>query len=78
MHTPMLKHMIPFLSVYNNVLVGQNSKLCVNKEKALYYILPIVLYECETWSLTLEEKLRLRVFGKMMLGRIFGPKWQER
>ena len=37
-------------------------------------ILPVVLYGCETWSLTLREKLRLRVFENRMLRRIFGPK----
>jgi hypothetical protein len=37
-------------------------------------ILPVVLYVCETWSLTLKEELRLRVFEDRMLGRIFGPK----
>jgi hypothetical protein len=37
-------------------------------------ILPIVLYGCETWSLTLREEHRLRVFEKRMLKRIFGPK----
>jgi len=37
-------------------------------------ILPIVLYGCETWSLTLREKRRLRVFENRVLRRIFGPK----
>jgi hypothetical protein len=37
-------------------------------------ILPVVLYECETWSLTLREKHRLRVFENRVLRRIFGPK----
>jgi hypothetical protein len=32
------------------------------------------LYECETWSLTLREEHRLRVFEKRVLRRIFGPK----
>jgi hypothetical protein len=36
-------------------------------------ILPVVLYECETWSLTLREEHRLRVFENRMLRRIFGP-----
>ena len=40
-------------------------------------ILPVVLYGCETWSLTLREKLRLRVFESRMLGRLFGPKRDE-
>jgi hypothetical protein len=37
-------------------------------------ILPVVLYGCETWSLTLREDHRLRVFENRMLRRIFGPK----
>jgi hypothetical protein len=40
-------------------------------------ILPIVLYGCETWSLTLKEEHRLRVFENRMLRRIFGPKREE-
>ena len=34
----------------------------------------LVLYGCETWSLTLTEEQRLRVFENMVLKRIFGPK----
>ena len=37
-------------------------------------ILPVVLYGCETWSLTLREKHRLRVFENRVLRRILGPK----
>jgi hypothetical protein len=40
-------------------------------------ILPVVLYGCETWSLTLREEHRLRVFENKVLGRIFGPKRDE-
>jgi hypothetical protein len=40
-------------------------------------ILPVVLYGCETWSLTLREELRLRVFENRMLNRVFGPKRDE-
>jgi hypothetical protein len=36
-------------------------------------ILPVVLYGCETWSLTLTEGHRLRVFENRVLRRIFGP-----
>jgi hypothetical protein len=35
-------------------------------------ILPIVLYGCETWSLTLREKCRMRLFESRVLRRIFG------
>jgi hypothetical protein len=36
-------------------------------------ILSVVLYGYETWSLTLREERRLRVFGNRVLRRIFGP-----
>ena len=39
--------------------------------------MPLVLYGCETWSLTLREKLRLRVFENRVLRRKFGPKRDE-
>jgi hypothetical protein len=37
-------------------------------------ILPVVLYGCETWSLTLREEHSLRLFENRVLRRIFGPK----
>ena len=40
-------------------------------------ILPAVLHGCETWSLTLREKPRLRVFENRVLRRIFGPQRDE-
>jgi hypothetical protein len=40
-------------------------------------ILLVVLYGCETWSLTLREEHRLRVFENRVLRRIFGPKRDE-
>jgi hypothetical protein len=40
-------------------------------------ILPVILYECEIWSLTLREEHRLRVFENKVLRRIFGPKRNE-
>jgi hypothetical protein len=40
-------------------------------------ILPVVLYGCETRSLTLREEHRLRVFENRVLRRIFGPKRDE-
>jgi hypothetical protein len=40
-------------------------------------ILPVVLYECKTWSLTLREGRRLKVFENRMLRRIYGPKREE-
>jgi hypothetical protein len=40
-------------------------------------ILPDVLYVCETWSLTLREEHRLRVFENRVLSKISGPKRDE-
>jgi len=39
--------------------------------------LPVVLYGCETWSLTLREERKLRVFENMVLRRIFGLRRDE-
>jgi hypothetical protein len=52
----------------------------VQKRKNEIYrtiILPVVLYGCETWSLTLREEHRLRVFENRVVRRIFGPKRDE-
>ena len=40
-------------------------------------MLSVVLYGCETWSLTLREECRLRVFENRVLRRLFGPKRDE-
>jgi hypothetical protein len=40
-------------------------------------ILPVVLYGCETWPLTLREEYRLRGFENRVLRKIFGPKKEE-
>ena len=40
-------------------------------------ILPVVLYGCETWSLTLREERRLRVFENRVWRRVFGSKKDE-
>ena len=39
--------------------------------------MPVVFYGCGTWSLTLREERRLRVFENRVLRRIFGPKRDE-
>jgi hypothetical protein len=54
-------------------LLSRNVKVKIYKT----IILPVVLYGCETWSLTLREEQRLRVFEKSVLRRIFGPKRDE-
>jgi hypothetical protein len=40
-------------------------------------ILPVVLYGCENWSLTLREECRLRIFENRVLMRIFKPERDE-
>jgi hypothetical protein len=49
----------------------------VNIKECRTIILPVVLYGCENWSLTLREECRLRVFENKVLRRIFGPKRDE-
>ena len=52
-------------------------QVAIQKFKIKIYriiILPVVLYGCETWSLTLREERKLRVFENMVLRRIFGPR----
>jgi hypothetical protein len=53
--------------------------LCKNIKIRLYerIILFVVLYGCETWSLTLREEYRLRVFEKSVLRKILRPKRDE-
>jgi hypothetical protein len=53
--------------------MSKNIKIRIYKN----IILPVVLYGCETWSLTLRDKHRLRVFENRVLRRIFGPKRDE-
>ena len=48
----------------------KNSKLKIYKT----VILPVILYGCETWTLTLREDQRLQVFENKFLREIFGPK----
>jgi hypothetical protein len=40
-------------------------------------IVPVVLYGCETWSLTLRENRRLRMFENRVLKKIFGSRKDE-
>jgi hypothetical protein len=54
-------------------LISKNLKIKIYKT----VILPVVLYGCETWSPTLREENRLRVFEDTVLRRIFGPKREE-
>ena len=62
---------------YHSVQNLLSSSLLSNNLNIKIYrtiILPVVLYGRETWSLTLKEEHRLRVFENRVLRRIFGPK----
>jgi hypothetical protein len=68
---------------YHSVQNLLSSRLLSKNIKTRIYktiILPVVLYGCETWSLTLREERRLRVFEDRVLRRILDQremKWQE-
>jgi len=55
------------------MLLSKNLKIKIYRTA----ILPVVLYGCETWSLTLREERNLRVFENRVLRRIFGPRRDE-
>ena len=54
-------------------LLSKNLKIKIYRTT----ILSVVLYGCETWSLTLREERKLRVSENMVLRRIFGPRRDE-
>jgi hypothetical protein len=62
-----------FYSLLSSHLLSENVKIIIHKTT----FLPFVLYGCETWSLTLREEHRLRVFENRVLRRTFGPKREE-
>jgi hypothetical protein len=61
------------MSLLSSRLLSRNLKVKIYKTM----ILPVVLYGCETWSVTLREEHRLRVFEVRVLRGIFGPKGDE-
>jgi len=65
-----------YYSVHNLLssrLLSKNLKIKIYRN----IILPVVLYGCEIWSLTLREERRLRVSENRVLRRVFGPKRDE-
>jgi hypothetical protein len=60
-------------NLLSSSLLSKNLKIKIYRT----IILPVVLYGCETWSLTLREERRLRVFENRVLRRVFGPKREE-
>ena len=63
----------PVQNPLSSSLLSKNLKLKVCRT----IILSVVLYEYETWSLTLREERRLRVFENRVLRRVYGPKRDE-
>jgi hypothetical protein len=57
----------------SSLLLSRNVNVKIYKT----IILQVVLYGRETWSLTIREQHRLRVFENRVLSRIFGPKRDE-
>ena len=57
-------------NILSSSLLSKNIKIKIQRN----IIFPVVLYGCETWSLTLKEERRLSVFENRVLRRIFGPK----
>jgi len=57
----------------SSILLSKNIKIKIHR----IIILSVVLYGCETWSLTLREERRLRVLENRVPRRIFGPKRDE-
>ena len=64
---------------FMDVIILSSRLLSKNLKFKIYrtIILPVVLYGCETWSLTLREKRKLKVYENMVLRRIFGPRRDE-
>ena len=54
-------------NLLSSSLLSKSLKIKIHRN----IILPVVLYGCETWSLTLREEHRLRVFENKVLRRIF-------
>jgi hypothetical protein len=57
----------------HNLLSDRNTKIKIYR----IIVVPVVLYGCETWSITLREGHRLKVFKNRVLRKIFGPKWDK-
>jgi len=60
-------------NLLSSSLLSRNLKI----KRCRTIILPVVLYGCETWLLTMREERRLRVSENRVLRRIFGPKRDE-
>ena len=74
-----LKSRIPYcqltvkFKVWHLQVITKNLKIKIFRTITL----PVVLYGCKTWLLTLREERKLRVFENMVLRRIYGPRRDE-
>jgi hypothetical protein len=68
-----LKLLLGAESFVFQVAIQKNLKIRIYRN----IILPVALYGCETWSLTLKDERRQRVFENRVLRRIFGPNRDE-
>jgi hypothetical protein len=64
---------ITFVYFLSASLFSKNLKIKIYR----VVILPVVLYGCKFWSLTLRDECRLRTFKNRVVGRIFGHKMDE-
>ena len=65
-----ISFLLSTLNLLSSRLLSKNLKIKIYRST----VLPVVLYGCETWLLTLREERKLRVFENMVLRRIFGPR----
>jgi hypothetical protein len=76
-----IKRRLNSSNAYNNLVQNHlSSRLLYKHVKIRIYrtvILSLVLYGCETWSLTLREEHRLKVFENRVLRRLFRPNREE-
>ena len=60
-------------NLFSSSLLSKNTNIKIYRTISL----PVGVYGCETWSLTLREERRLRVFENRVLRGIFGVKRDE-
>jgi hypothetical protein len=61
----------PYFNLHHELV---SKALVTNRNRIYHLAISYILYGCETWSLTVREEHKLRVFENRMLRRIFGPK----
>jgi hypothetical protein len=61
------------ISFFRNRLLSRATKILLYKT----LIRPVVTYGAETWTMTKKEEQALLMFERKMLGRIYGPKYED-